>query len=121
MNCYRASAFINPNADKHGNHSVISYVTWTWQGGDSANVTGEFFSAKSPTGPITLGHLGLHVAAACLDLPHEWFTDEFSDDIAGLLTRAIAAAPFAEVSCPHGTLTVELMCNLMPPHRDNAA
>ncbi|ORV00959.1 hypothetical protein AWC04_14900 [Mycolicibacterium fallax] len=63
----------------------------------------------------------MHVAAACLDLPHEWFTDEFSEHIAELLTRAIAVAPYAEVSCPHGKLTVELMCNIMPPHRDNAA
>lgn len=88
--------------------NVWCRATWTWRAaGETVTVTGDYLNVTAGRPELCCG---IYDAAAALDLPAEWFEDDrFVIAVSEKVDRQLASLPRAEVRCPVGTLTVELV------------
>lgn len=98
---------IEPYTDP-ANQRVWCTATWTWRAdGETSSVTGDYLDAADGK-PVLC--CGVYDAAADLDLPCEWFDDDqFVLAVSAKVDCQLAQAPRAELRCPQGTLTLELV------------
>ncbi|WP_100482287.1 hypothetical protein [Mycobacteroides abscessus] len=88
--------------------NVWCRATWTWRAtGETVTVTEDYLNLEGGK-PVLC--CGIYDAAAALDLPDAWFEDDrFVLAVSAKVDRQLALRPCAEVRCPVGTLTVELV------------
>ncbi|ORA77584.1 hypothetical protein BST28_17430 [Mycolicibacter kumamotonensis] len=95
-----------PYLDQSNPEHVWCEATWTWRvNGETARAVGDYLDVVNGSPAL---RCGIWDAAPELDLPVDWFTDEFVLAVSAKLYRQLSLAPWATLHCPDGTLRVEL-------------
>ncbi len=106
---YDTTPYIDPAYRVPGFHDAYCRIRWEpADGGPEVVVAGGYLDGSAPDGAVSLG-CGIEQAVSDLGISDLLDDVDHIVAVADLVTRQLAGRPWARLTCPQGTATIDLL------------